>query len=67
VLGLRADSGPAELSFGENRLPSLLLQDGWAVDYRQWDDTRQPPLPSKVFATKSPYKVKLSIESWQFQ
>jgi outer membrane lipoprotein LolB len=67
VLGLRADSGPAELSFGENRLPSLLLQDGWAVDYRQWDDARQPPLPSKVFATKSPYKVKLSIESWQFQ
>jgi outer membrane lipoprotein LolB len=67
VLGLRADSGPAELSFGEDRLPSLLQQDGWAVDYRQWDDTRQPPLPSKVFATKSPYKVKLSIESWQFQ
>lgn len=67
VLGLRADSGPAELSFGENRLPSLLQQDGWAVDYREWDDARQPPLPTKVFAAKPPYKVKLSIESWQFQ
>lgn len=67
VLGVRADSGPADLSFGENRLPSLLEQDGWAVDYREWDDTRQPPLPKKVFATKPPYKVKLSIESWQFQ
>lgn len=67
VLGLRADSGPAELSFGENRLPSLLQQDGWAVDYREWDGTRQPPLPTKVFASKPPYKVKLSIESWQFQ
>ena len=66
VLGLRADSGPAELSFGENRLPSL-QQDGWAVDYREWDDARQPPLPTKVFAAKPPYKVKLSIESWQFR
>ncbi|HEV2681709.1 MAG TPA: lipoprotein insertase outer membrane protein LolB [Rhodanobacter sp.] len=67
VLGLRADSGPAELSFGADRMPSLLQQDGWAVDYREWDDTRQPPLPKKVYAEKLPYKVKLSIESWQFR
>jgi len=67
VLGLRADSGPAELSFGTDRLPSLLQQDGWAVDYREWDGSRQPPLPKKVYAEKLPYKVKLSIESWQFQ
>ena len=67
VLGLRADSGPAELSFGADRLPSLLQQDGWAVDYREWDASRQPPLPKKVYAEKLPYKVKLSIESWQFQ
>ena len=67
VLGLRADSGPAELSFGVDRLPSLLQQDGWAVDYREWDATRKPPLPTKVYAERPPYKVKLSIESWQFQ
>jgi len=66
VLGLRADSGPAELSFGTDRLPSLLQQDGWAVDYREWDATREPPLPTKVYAGKPPYKVRLSIESWQF-
>lgn len=67
VLGLRADGGPAELSFGANRLPSLLQQDGWAVDYRAWDDSRHPPLPTKVYAAKPPYKVRLSIESWKFQ
>lgn len=66
VLGLRADSGPAELSFGTDRLPSLLQQDGWAVDYREWDATRKPPLPTKVYAGKPPYTVRLSIESWQF-
>ena len=67
VLGLRADGGAAELDFGTNRLPSLLRQEGWVVDYRQWDMTRQPPLPQKVFAERAPYKVKLSIDSWQFR
>jgi outer membrane lipoprotein LolB len=67
VLGLRADGGPAELSFGTNRLPSTLQQDGWTVEYRQWDADRTPPLPTKVYAGKSPYKVKLSIDSWQFR
>ena len=67
VLGLRADSGPAELSFDADRLPALLQQDGWTVDYREWDASHQPPLPKKVYAEKTPYKVKLSIESWQFR
>ena len=67
VLGVRADSGPAELSFGADRLPSLLQQDGWTVEYRQWDSTHQPALPSKVFAARPPYKVRLSIESWNLR
>ncbi len=71
VRGMRAgrvvsnDAGTAELSFGTDRLPSLLVQDGWTVEYRKWDVTRQPPLPEIVFATRQPYKVKLSVESWQ--
>lgn len=64
VLGLRADSGPAEPAFGDNRLPSLLQQDGWAVDYRAWDTARQPPLPTTIFASRPPYKVRLSVENW---
>lgn len=66
VLGLRADGGPATLAFGTDRLPEVLHQDGWTVDYRQWDTTRQPPLPQKVFAERAPYKVRLSVDSWQF-
>lgn len=67
VLGLRADSGPAELRFGEDKLPSLLLQDGWTVDYRRWDVSRTPALPVQIFATKPPYTVRLFIESWQLK
>jgi len=66
VLGLRADGGPAELSFDADGLPSLLRQDGWSVDYRQWDLQRQPPMPEKIFARKDAYQVKLVVESWQF-
>jgi outer membrane lipoprotein LolB len=66
VLGLRADSGPADIAFGADRLPSRLVQDGWTVDYRQWDATKQPAMPVRVFAEKAPYKVRLSIEDWSF-
>ncbi|RDI97797.1 outer membrane lipoprotein LolB [Dyella solisilvae] len=67
VLGLRADSGPAELTFGDDGLPTLLTQDGWKVSYPTWDTTRDPAVPNKVFAENPPYKVKLSVESWSFQ
>jgi outer membrane lipoprotein LolB len=67
VLGVRAPGAQAELSFGDNRLPSALQQDGWTVMYPVWDTTRQPPLPAKVFAEKPPYKVRLAIESWSMQ
>ena len=65
VLGLRASGSPAELRFGEHDLPSLLVQDGWTVDYRAWDQAQQTPLPQKVFASRPPYKVKLSIDSFR--
>ncbi|QWT18593.1 lipoprotein insertase outer membrane protein LolB [Bacillus sp. NP157] len=65
VLGLRADGGPADIRFGDDKLPSQLVQDGWTVDYRQWDATRQPPMPVKVFAEKPPFKVRLAIEDWK--
>jgi len=64
VLGLRAGTAPATLAFGADRLPSRLMQDGWTVDYKQWDPTQQPALPTRVFAEKAPYKVRLSIENW---
>jgi outer membrane lipoprotein LolB len=67
VLGVRAKGSAAELSFGDDKLPSLLQQDGWSVSYPTWDTTHQPPLPTKVFAEKPPYKVRLAIESWSVQ
>ncbi|HEY2624200.1 lipoprotein insertase outer membrane protein LolB [Dyella sp. Tek66A03] len=67
VLGLRADSGPAELKFGDDGLPTQLIQDGWTVSYPGWDTSRKPVVPRKVFADNPPYKVRLSVESWSIQ
>jgi outer membrane lipoprotein LolB len=67
VLGIRAQAGSAELSFGDNKLLSLLQQDGWTVTYRAWNMLHQPALPATVFAEKPPYKVKLKIDSWDLQ
>ena len=65
VRGLRAPHSSSELNYGENGLPSLLLQDGWKVEYRDWYADRDPPLPRKVYASKPPYSVRVLIEAWQ--
>lgn len=67
VLGMRASGTQGELSFSTDGLPGKLEQDGWTVDYRDWDKTSSPPLPSKVFATKAPYVVKLANVTWSFR
>ncbi|MGN6225871.1 MAG: lipoprotein insertase outer membrane protein LolB [Dyella sp.] len=64
VLGLRAPGSPAQIRFGTDRLPAVLDQDGWHVEYRAWDTSRQPALPTKVFASKPPYKVRLAVSNW---
>ena len=67
VLGTRADSGPAELKFGDDGLPMSLTQDGWTVTYPGWDSKREPALPTKVFASNPTNSVRLSVESWTIQ
>lgn len=66
VRGMRASHGsaPASLRFGSDGLPSLLEQDGWSVQYRDWYADRDPALPRKVYATHGDYRVRLSIRQW---
>lgn len=64
VLGMRADAGPADLKFGDDGLLQSMTQDGWTITYPAWDTTRQPAVPTKIFASNPPYSVRLSVESW---
>jgi len=61
--GLRAP-GDARIQFRADGLPGEIEQDGWTVQYLDYDTGRTPPLPSKVFATRGDTRVRLAIRDW---
>lgn len=63
VRGLRA-APEARIAFRDDGLPAEIDEDGWKVQYLDYDARREPPLPSKVFATRGDYKVRLAIRDW---
>lgn len=64
--GARA-TGEAQIEFRADGLPAEIDQAGWKVQFLDYDEGRDPPLPSKVFATKGSYKVRLSIREWTLE
>ena len=66
VRGARAP-GDADIRFRPDGLPAQIDQAGWKVEYLDYDETRDPPLPRKVFAGKGNYKVRLAIREWSLE
>ncbi len=66
VRGLRAP-GVADIHFRADGLPAQIEQEGWKVEYLDYDQSRNPPLPSKVFASKGNYTVRLAIHAWTLE
>ncbi len=60
--GLRADP-EAEVEFGPNGLPWILREQGWTVEYREWDG-QTPAQPRRIFAEREGASVRLMIERW---
>lgn len=60
--GARA-GGDAELEFGIDGLPARLREQGWTVDYREWDGG-DPARPRRIFAERPGASVRLVIERW---
>ena len=56
--------GDAEIEFRGDGLPAVIQQDGWKIEYPDYDETHQPPLPRKVFASRGDYRVRLSVSEW---
>ena len=56
--------GEAEIEFRSDGLPAVIRQDGWKIEYPDYDEARQPPLPRKVFASRGEYRVRLSVSEW---
>jgi len=61
--GARA-AGGANIRFRADGLPAEIDEDGWKVEYIDYDAGGEPRLPTKVFASKGDYKVRLSIREW---
>lgn len=61
--GMRGE-GAARVSFDEQGLPSLIEQDGWAIEYRDWVEGASPALPRRVFAERGQSRVRLQVEHW---
>jgi outer membrane lipoprotein LolB len=64
--GARAP-GAAQIRFRADGLPAEIDQAGWNVEYLDYEQGHDPPLPSKVFASKGNYKVRLSIREWSLE
>jgi len=63
VRGARA-KGDAKIEFRDDGLPAVIEQDGWTIEYPDYDATHQPPLPRKVFASRGDWRVRLSVSEW---
>ncbi len=51
-----------------NGLPARLRSaDGWTVEYVDYDESRTPPLATRVRADRAPHKVRLAIAEWRVE
>ncbi|MBW8368837.1 MAG: hypothetical protein K0M70_13380, partial [Arenimonas sp.] len=55
--------GPATVEFTPEGLPALIAQQGWQVEYREWD-AAEPARPRRVFARQGESTVRLVVDSW---
>jgi outer membrane lipoprotein LolB len=62
VRGARAP-GAATLASDPSGRPARIGQDGWTVEYREWD-AADPPRPLRVFADRDAARVRLVVERW---
>ena len=62
--GMRAP-GKAELSLRGDGLPARIVQAGWQVNFLDYDESTNPPLPRKLYAESGNYKVRLAIQRWE--
>lgn len=67
VRGARApEGGAAQLQFDQEGRLARLQQDGWTLDYRDW---QAPPgtavvLPMRISAERDTARVRLAVDAW---
>lgn len=72
--GARADEarfGPARLGFATDGRLARIEQDGWTVDYLDWQDAvdgegRPLQVPRRIDARRGEAEVRLAIDAWSW-
>jgi outer membrane lipoprotein LolB len=55
--------GEAQIELDADGLPALIVQQGWAVEYREWGSL-VPRQPRRVFARHGQATVRLVVDAW---
>lgn len=71
--GTRADAarfGPAEVDYTADGQLARLRQDGWTIDYLDWQPvatTDAPVLPLRINAARESARVRLIVDAWTLE
>jgi outer membrane lipoprotein LolB len=55
----------AAIEFRSDGLPASIREDGWTIEYPDYDTEHVPPLPRRIFASRGDYRVRLSVSEWR--
>jgi len=65
VRGLPDEARSYQLESDELGFPSHLTQDGWAIDYRDWERVDELWLPRRLVMEYDEVRITLVINQWQ--
>lgn len=65
VRGLPGENASYELETDELGFPSHLAQDGWEIDYRDWEQFEGMWLPRRLIMNYDDVRITLVVNQWQ--
>ncbi|MCC4291138.1 lipoprotein insertase outer membrane protein LolB [Vreelandella aquamarina] len=65
VRGLPGDHASYQLETDELGFPSHLQQDGWEIDYRDWEQAEGMWLPRRLVMNYGDVRITLVVNQWQ--
>ena len=65
VRGLWARSA-GRIEFQPDGVPAQIEQDGWLIEYREFESFDNVLMPARVFASRGSQRIRLKVDAWAF-
>ena len=65
VRGRRARSA-GHIEFLPDGVPAQIEQDGWVIEFREFDAVGSVLMPVRVFAARGSQRIRLKVDAWAF-